>query len=69
MFKKFLFALLLLSLPYALCACALCALYTPSATVNVTMDRFQTKSPKILIYSESISLTIMLMLGFILLIA
>lgn len=38
MFKKLLFALLLLSLPYALCACALCALYTPSATVNVTME-------------------------------
>jgi len=34
-----------------------------------TKNRFQTKSPKILIYSESISLGIMLILGFILLIA
>ena len=34
-----------------------------------TKNRFQTKSPKILIYSESISLSIMLILGFILLIA
>lgn len=41
---------------------------TAIATV-FTKNRFQTKSPKILIYSESISLGIMLLLGFILLIA
>ena len=37
MFRKFLLALLLLSFPYSLFACALCALYTPSATVEITM--------------------------------
>lgn len=29
---------MLLTLPYQLCACALCALYTPSATVAITME-------------------------------
>ena len=38
MFKKFLFIFLLFTLPYQLCACALCALYTPSATVAITME-------------------------------
>jgi len=35
MFKRF-FGLLIL--PYHLFACALCALYTPSATVNITLE-------------------------------
>ena len=35
MFKRFLWLLLL---PYHLFACALCALYTPSATVNITLE-------------------------------
>jgi len=43
MFKKLLFALLLLALPYTLFACALCALYTPSATVNITFEGTPTK--------------------------
>lgn len=38
MLKKFLCAFLFLALPYQLCACALCALYTPSATVGITMN-------------------------------
>lgn len=38
MLKKLLFAFWLLALPYQLCACALCALYTPSATVSITLE-------------------------------
>lgn len=38
MCKKLLLAFMLLTLPYQLCACALCALYTPSATVAITME-------------------------------
>ncbi len=36
--KKFLFACLFIALPYHLFACALCALYTPSATVKILLD-------------------------------
>ncbi|WP_041959075.1 nickel/cobalt transporter [Sulfurospirillum arsenophilum] len=38
MLKKFLFAFLFLALPYQLCACALCALYTPSATIKINLE-------------------------------
>ena len=38
MLKKFLFAFLLFTLPLQLFSCALCALYTPSATVAITME-------------------------------
>ena len=38
MLKKLLCGILLLALPYNLCACALCALYTPSATVAITLQ-------------------------------
>ncbi len=38
MLRKFLLAFFMLALPYNLFACALCALYTPSATVVITMN-------------------------------
>jgi len=38
MLKKLLIAFLFLTLPYQLCACALCALYTPSATVSINLE-------------------------------
>ncbi|WP_263833906.1 nickel/cobalt transporter [Sulfurospirillum oryzae] len=38
MLRKFLFTFLLFMLPYNLFACALCALYTPSATVTITLN-------------------------------
>lgn len=38
MLKKFLFAFLFLVLPYQLCACALCTLYTPSATIKINLE-------------------------------
>ncbi|WP_333805491.1 nickel/cobalt transporter [Sulfurospirillum sp.] len=43
MLKKFLFAFLLLALPYQMYACALCALYTPSATVSINLEGTPTK--------------------------
>lgn len=43
MLKKFLVAFLLLTLPYQLYACALCSLYTPSATVSITLEGTPTK--------------------------
>lgn len=46
-----------------------CVIALTSLAAVFTKNRFQTKSPKILIYSEIISLAIMLSLGFILLIA
>lgn len=38
MFKKLFLALILFALPYQLCACALCSLYTPSATVGISLE-------------------------------
>jgi len=38
MLKKLLFTFLIFTLPYHLFACALCTLYTPSATVAITMN-------------------------------
>jgi len=46
-----------------------CVIALTSLATLFTKNRFQTKSPKILAYSEIISLAIMLGLGFILLIA
>jgi len=43
MLKKFLVAFLLLTLPYQLYACALCSLYTPSATVSINIEGTPTK--------------------------
>lgn len=43
MLKKFLVAFLLLTLPYQLYACALCSLYTPSATVSINLEGTPTK--------------------------
>ena len=38
MFKKFLFVFWLFILPYQVYACALCTLYTPSATVTINLE-------------------------------
>ena len=43
MLKKFLLAFLFLMLPYQLYACALCSLYTPSATVSINLEGTPTK--------------------------
>lgn len=43
MLKKFLLAFLFLALPYQLYACALCSLYTPSATVSINLEGTPTK--------------------------
>lgn len=43
MLKKFLVAFLFLTLPYQLYACALCSLYTPSATVSINVEGTPTK--------------------------
>ena len=43
MLKKFLVAFWLLTLPYQLYACALCSLYTPSATVSINVEGTPTK--------------------------
>lgn len=43
MLKKFLLTFLFLVLPYQLYACALCSLYTPSATVSINLEGTPTK--------------------------